>query len=720
MHWLSKNKKILLAAALICLAALVVPNIEFLSVDNMMSFAEISIWLTALGFILLYVIKGFAIVIPSSLLYIGAGLAFPTWSGILITYTGLMIALTIGYFVGKKLGEEKVAKMLSKHKKVAEYLNGNKERMLTLCFMARLLHMPFGFVSLFLGALNMPFFKFLFMSLLGVSPIMIPTIFAGSAIANPFSSAFLVPFGISLAITLVVLIAYKTKAITKPRIAVLLILIQTGFFIFFVDRVTFLFPVVAILSYAVSFTMVLFIVKRDKTAAYKIIWIIIIMLLPIVGGMMYLLFGNNRPTRRIAAHVKEHALIAKLLDSDDIPQYERFSKNPRMAAIMKYIQRTSSYHPYINTDTTYYPMGKLMFEDMMNELQKAGKFIFMEYFIISKSGMWDRILEVLLNKAKEGVDVRLIFDDVGSLGLFNSAYLTSLEVQNIKILRFNPIVPFIYPFMNNRNHRKIMVIDGHTAFTGGINIADEYINLNNRLGVWKDTGVRLRGDAVWSFTLMFIETWNAFGKKNNERIDNFLAYKCPDIDAQIKKLNLTDAGLIIPYGDSPLGSERLGENIYIDILGQAQRYVYIFTPYLIISEKMMYAIQMAAKRGVDVRIITPGKPDKPIIYRLTRSYYKFLLGAGVRIYEYTPGFLHAKSLICDDLVAVVGTINLDYRSLYLHFECAALLYNSGAIADIKKDALNTIAESKEVLPGENKRLYHELFDAVLHLFSPLL
>ena len=716
MGWLNKNKKYILIFALIALALLVFPHLEFLSIDNIVGYAEISIWITALGFVTLYIIKGLAMVVPSSLMYIAAGLAFAPGPGILITYIGLAVSLSIGYFIGNRLGEEKVTKMISKQKIVSDYLSGNKGNLTSLCFMSRLLHLPFGFVSLFLGALNMPFFKYLAASLLGVTPIMIPTVLAGTAISNPLSAAFLIPFVISLAITLAILVAYKTKIVTKPRVAVFLILLQAFVFVVLMRRIIELLPILAFGTFIMNIVLVLLLVKQDKTSAYKVIWIIIIMALPMVGGVLYLLFGNSRPTKKVAAHIKEHALIAKLLDNDDIPSDELLKNYGKATAIIKYIQQASSYHSYENTESTYYDMGEKMFEDMLTELEQAEKFIFMEYFIISKSYMWDRILEILLQKSEKGVDVRLIFDDVGSLGLFNSEYVASLRKQGIKVMRFNPIIPLISPFMNNRNHRKILVIDGYTGFTGGINIADEYINLENRFGVWKDTGVMLKGDAVWSFTLMFIETWNSFSKKKNERIDDCMSYKYAKTDAEKTR---HEVGLVVPFGDSPLGKERLGENIYIDILNRADNYVYIFTPYLIISEKMIYALQMAAKRGVDVRIITPGIADKKIIYRLTRSYYKYLLDYGVKIYEYTPGFLHAKSFVCDDEIAVVGTINLDYRSLYLHFECAALLYKTDTVIKVKEDALKTMSESREVLQGKGKRFYHELIDAVLHLFAPL-
>jgi len=474
------------------------------------------------------------------------------------------------------------------------------------------------------------------------------------------------------------------------------------------------FPAVSYVGFFVSFLVFLFILKKEEASAYKLTWIIIVLLLPSVGGMIYLLFGKeHRARRKIVAHVKEHALVAKLLDSDEnLPDLNQATCG-RMYSLVQYIRRSSSYHAYKNTDTKYYPFGEIMFDDMLAALSKAEKFIFLEYFIIYKSEMWNRLLKVLERKAAEGVEVRLIIDDFGSQKLFTNAYISALRAKQIRVLRFNPFIPFLFAFMNNRNHRKIMVIDGEMAFVGGMNIADEYINQNKRLGVWKDTGVRLKGDGVWSFTLMFIEMWDTFCKAE-ERINDHTLYR-----QEADETNPTD-GFVLPYGDSPLTHDRLGENIYVDILNQAERYVYIFTPYLIISEKMIHALQMAAKRGVNVRIVTPGTPDKKIVFRVTRSYYNGLLEAGVRIYEYTPGFLHAKSFVCDDKIAVVGTINLDYRSLYLHFECAMLLCNSSTIADIKEDAVQTISQSREIFIDDRKRSWNDLIDAFLHLFAPLM
>jgi len=502
------------------------------------------------------------------------------------------------------------------------------------------------------------------------------------------------------------------KVITRMNITILLLLAQIAVILFWLNWLVMVLPFLAIVSYFISLVVVFVLIKKDKASAYKVTWIIVVMALPILGGVLYLLFGDKRPVKRIAAHAAEHALIAKALEADPVPDLNQV-QDRRRADSFEYIRQVSAYHLYENTQVKYYPSGELMFEEMLAELAKAKKFIFMEYFIVKESEMWDRLLEILIRKAKEGLDVRLIVDDLGSLKLFTKAYVSKLETQKVKVIRFNPIVPFLSLFMNNRDHRKITVIDGHTAFNGGKNIADEYINLKHPFGVWKDTGLLLQGDAVWSFTLMFIEMWDTFCKRE-DRIDNFELYRY-----SFEELPKTD-GLVLPYGDSPLDAERLGENIYIDILNQARNYVYIFTPYLILSEKMIYAIQMAAKRGVDVRIVMPGIPDKRIVFRLSRSYYGYLMKAGAKIYEFTPGFMHAKSFVSDDEIAVVGTINLDYRSLYLHFECATLLYQSSVIQDIKEDALNAIAQSREVAPRHKWHFVNEMIDAVLHLFSPLM
>ena len=475
------------------------------------------------------------------------------------------------------------------------------------------------------------------------------------------------------------------------------------------------FPLFYWSSITLSLIVILALIKKDKPAAFKLTWVILVVTILPLGGMLYLLFGDKRPTRKVAQYVEEHALIAKYLEADDEPNEVKSENCGRLSSLFGYIRQASSYHAYKNTAVDYYSRGETMFAALLDDLKRAEKFIFLEYFIIKDSAMWQQIVAILLEKVDAGVDVRLIVDDFGSMALFTNRYIRKLRAHGIKIVRFNPLRPKLLMFMNNRDHRKIIVIDGHTAYNGGTNIADEYINIKSRFGDWKDTGLRLRGEAVWSFTLMFIEMWDIFCQPG-QRINDYESYR---YDAPFE---VEDDGVVLPYGDSPLDSEQLGENIYIDLLNQAQHYVYIFTPYLIISENMVYALKMAAKRGVDVRLVTPGTPDKKLVFRLTRSYYRFLLEAGVKIYEYTPGFMHAKSFVSDDKLAVVGTINLDYRSLYLHFECATLLYDAKVIAEIKKDAIDTISVSREipVVTKGRKTLIGSFVDAILHLFSPLM
>ena len=336
----------------------------------------------------------------------------------------------------------------------------------------------------------------------------------------------------------------------------------------------------------------------------------------------------------------------------------------------------------------------------------------MEYFIVSEGEMWEEVLKILKQKADEGLDVRMIYDDMGCVTLLPGGYFKWLEKCGIKCMAFNPVIPFFSLVMNNRDHRKILDIDGHTAFTGGINLADEYINKKVRFGYWKDTGVRLKGEGVWNFTEMFLEMWNAFRKEDTD-ISCFKphVYHPEPFEGE---------GFVQPYTDSPLDNETIAENVYLDILNQAKKYVYIFTPYLIVDDVMRNALCMAAKRGVDVRIVTPGTPDKPTIFRLTRSNYPPLLRAGIRIYEYTPGFIHAKSYISDDEFGVVGSVNMDFRSLYLHFECATLLYRTSGLKELKKDSLDTIEVSREITLKDCKQgIIGGLFDSVLRVFAPL-
>ena len=353
-----------------------------------------------------------------------------------------------------------------------------------------------------------------------------------------------------------------------------------------------------------------------------------------------------------------------------------------------------------------------MYPDLLADLEKAERFIFLEFFIVRTGKMWDGVEDILVRKAAQGVDVRLIYDDFGSLLGLPSDFVVQMERAHIRCIPFNPVVPLVSLVMNHRDHRKIVVVDGNTAYTGGINLADEYINEEERFGYWKDAALRTEGAAVWNFTVMFLDHWNAF-RPSEEDYTPFMP--------QAVSLPAQSDGVIQPYGDSPLDEEALAETVYLNIINQAQRYVYIYTPYFAVGETMLEALKAAAKRGVDVRLVLPGIPDKKLIFRLTRSYYVPLLRAGVRIYEFTPGFLHAKCYVSDDRAAVVGSINMDYRSLFLHFECGALLlYNSQVIA-LRDDVLRTLPECREVrLADCRTSLAGTLLDSVLRLLSPLM
>jgi len=470
-----------------------------------------------------------------------------------------------------------------------------------------------------------------------------------------------------------------------------------------------------------SFLYVFYLLLKDDNASYRMGWILFIVLIPPFGAFIYMLWGDKKPGKKLQSKLNlSHLAMEKYLEDhiDTCKALEKVSQ--RAVATARYIKKTSGYPVHRNTDVKYFPVGEAMFEAMLEDLKKAKHFIFLEFFIVQEGEMWGRMLEVLLAKAKEGVEIRMLYDDMGSVALLPFGYAKKMESMDphIKCTPFNPVVPFLAMVMNNRDHRKILVIDGHIGYTGGVNLSDEYINAVERFGHWKDTGVRLAGAGVWNLTAMFMEMWNACsnGKliPEEHQVDTYIH--------EVEMLQDTEyKGFVLPYGDDPLDEERVGEDVYLEILHQAKQYVYIMTPYLILDDEMKRALVMAAKRGVDVRIVTPGIPDKKIVFRLTRANYKPLLDAGVKIYEYTPGFVHAKSFICDDTVGVVGTINLDYRSLYLHFECAVWMYKVPALADLKKDTMETIEKSRMIYKEDvHTKGVGAVFDGILRIMAPLL
>ncbi len=499
---------------------------------------------------------------------------------------------------------------------------------------------------------------------------------------------------------------------SRMFLTIFLILIQLVWFIIFWVRLVDYSIFISILFSILSISMILFIITYDNNPSFKIGWIIIIMALPLLGGLLYIFFGSNRPLRKIRNKINsEHNELLRDINSN-FEIEDKISKiDERIAGTISYLQDKCNFPVWENTQITYYTIGEEMYKSLLEELEKAEKFIFMEYFIIDKGIMWDGIFKILKRKAALGLDVRLMYDDVGCLNLLPRKFYKDIEGYGIKCMAFNPFVPILSIAVNNRDHRKITVIDGKVAFNGGINLADEYINAKNVHGHWKDTGIRIVGDGVWNCTAMFLEMWNAF-RKTDESFDKFKA---------LTKKNTFNDGFIVPFGDSPFDDESISQNIYIDILNQAKKYVYIFTPYLIIDYEMENALKFAAKRRVDVRIVTPFIGDNPIVHRLTRSFYGVLLTGGVKIYEYTPGFIHAKSYVSDDEIAVVGSINMDFRSLFLHFECGTFMYKSKAVKDIRDDCINTFEKCKKIsLESTRENIFWKFIDAIFRVFAPLM
>lgn len=501
------------------------------------------------------------------------------------------------------------------------------------------------------------------------------------------------------------------KVFSRTVVTALLIVIQVAWLAALLLQLGNSLPAIQTVLRILSLVAILFVIKSDMNPSYKIGWILLIAVLPILGGLMYVIFGNKRPTKNMREMLR--AQLEKSAEYLDTQESITGELDGGAAGLFKYLEGSAGYPTAKNTTVRYYRVGEEMYADLLPELEKAEKFIFLEYFIIRPGEMWDGVLEILKRKAAAGVDVRIIYDDMGCIDILPANYNATLEGWGIRTMAFNRFVPAVSLVMNNRDHRKITVIDGKVGFTGGINISDEYINVKERFGHWKDTGLMLKGPGVFNLTLMFLEMWNAFNKDG----DGYAEF-IPD---SFEECGSADDGYVLSFSDNPLDNESVGESVYTDMLYQAKNYIYITTPYLAIDSELQTALCMAAKRGVDVRMITPGIPDKKLVYRLTRSYYPTLLRAGVKIYEYTPGFIHAKSFVCDDKLCVVGTINMDYRSLYLHFECGTLMYNNPEIKQVKKDDLDTMEKCRKVELSDMKTNFlGELFDSFLRSVAPLL
>lgn len=488
------------------------------------------------------------------------------------------------------------------------------------------------------------------------------------------------------------------------------LVLQVGWIVSLINQAGALYPYITLGTEILALLVVVNIHARYRSSASKISWIILILFFPVLGLCIYLLVGQPWATRTMRRRFEniDRNLVHQLPQADE-PMQALKKQDTGAYNLAGYLKKWAKYPVYQNTEIEFHGQGEIAFEALKRELRKAKKFIFMEYHAIEFSKCFMEIEEILEERVKAGVEVRLFYDDVGSFSFIGPHFIQRMQEKGIKCRVFNPLVPIISPFMNNRDHRKITVIDGKVGFTGGYNLADEYFNVKHPYGHWKDTGIMLRGDAVRSLTVMFLEMWNAVRKMDSD-YGKYADISCPAENAP---------GFVQPYADSPLDDERVGENVYLNLLKNAKKYCWITTPYLILDDEMMHELVLAAKRGVDVRIITPGIPDKKVIFRLTRSYYAQLIRGGVKVYEYTPGFIHAKQMLTDNEAAVVGTINLDYRSLYLHFENAVLFRDCPAIMDLKKDFEETFPMCcEQISSGKNRRM--GMLDSLLRLFAPLL
>ena len=491
----------------------------------------------------------------------------------------------------------------------------------------------------------------------------------------------------------------------------LLIVVQLAIPLVFYGWMREYLPYFNILQGIFTLCMVVYLFNCGMDSSARLTWMFLIAIVPLSGAVLLLFTQTNLGHRLIKERVEKLISETKTLLPQDPEAAEALAGDGSgVDDLSRYLCRSGCFPVFGGTEVRFFPSGEAKFAAMLEELKKAEHFIFLEYFIIEESYMWGEILRVLIEKAQAGVDVRVMYDGMCEVNKLPGDYLKRLREHGIKAKTFAPIRPMVSSHFNYRDHRKILVIDGEIAFNGGVNLADEYINRTSPFGHWKDMALMLRGEAVRSFTLMFLQMWN---------IDE----KAPDFSAALEGGSRVEAaGYVMPYGDCPLDQDKVGEMVYMDILNRATDYVHIMTPYLILDGELETALCFAAQRGVDVRLILPGVPDKKLAWSLAKSHYRALLDAGVKVYEYTPGFVHAKVFVSDGRKAVVGTINLDYRSLYHHFECASFLYDCPCIPEIERDFQTTLAQCREITQEKlrEEKLSLRLEGRLLKFIAPLM
>ena len=450
------------------------------------------------------------------------------------------------------------------------------------------------------------------------------------------------------------------------------------------------------------------ILNRSFNPAYKISWLLVVLIIPFAGPIFYLLFGKRYFSKKKIEKMRQLHLDTLNQFKKNYREYEM--DNPFIKKLSHYITRVTGMSGWEETDSKLLTPGEEFFEVLLEELHKAEKYIFLEYFILEEGYMWNKILGILEEKVKQGLDVRLLYDDFGNINRVGYNFKREMIKKGIKTINFNPYRPRLSMFINYRDHRKITVIDGNVGFVGGINLADEYINKKVKFGYWKDASIILKGSAVWNLTFLFLEMWQS----SSEEVFDYEKY--------YPTKTYPTNGFVQPFGDGPIDNHQSIEMAYMHIINNAKNYVYITTPYLIIDNEISTALRLAALSGVDVRIMMPHIPDKKVIYMISQSYYPELMKAGVKIYEYLPGFLHSKMIVADDEVALIGTANLDFRSFYLHFEVSCLLYKTSSVLEMREDAIECLEEAKVVTKEDIQKIsiFKKLLVAVLRAFSPLM
>lgn len=475
------------------------------------------------------------------------------------------------------------------------------------------------------------------------------------------------------------------------------------------------YPVFFAVSVAFSVIIVIWIGMKNDNPAYKLAWVTLILMVPVVGGSIYLLWGNKRLSRKTKIAAENFNAVSieyRVRDNKTIKALQEKDKD--LAVTARYLDEVAGFPLWDHTEAEYFPTGEKMFTRLMEELNKAEEYIFMEYFIVQEGHMWNPIHALLRKKIQSGVEVYFMYDDIGCINTLPNGYHHILEDEGFHVHVVNAFRPRLSAEMNYRDHRKITVIDGKVAFCGGMNLADEYINEKERFGHWKDTAVMIEGKGVWNLTETYIRMWNFSSENAKDKLD--------ERDYRHTIGVARSDGYVQPFSDTPLDFENVSENFFLNVINHATDYVYITTPYLVIDHEMQTALCLAAKNGVDVHLITPGIPDKKTVFKVTRSYYLPLLEAGVKISEYTPGFIHAKNLVVDDKVALVGTVNMDFRSFYFHFECGVAFYRNRIIGAVKEDFKHTLAYSTEITYAAAKKisLWERVSRSVLRIFAPLM